>query len=127
MSLELNANLAKLNGLAAAAARHENLSGEDGVTYASAENREHFVADKWQKLGARSVVFKQGNLVARNLFFTSICEQFGGFDRIPESVRAVMKLGDFKLNAEGQVTAACRRVARPSRTCASRSTRSCAA
>ena len=104
MSLEMNANLTKLNNLAIVAMRHEDLSGEDSVIHATQANPQKLVAGRSQMLGFRSAELKQGSLAARKIFFASVCEQFGGFNKIPESVRAVMKLADFKLDAEGNVT-----------------------
>lgn len=104
MSLEMNACLTKLNAFATAAANNEHMSGEDTVIQTTDRNKGGLVSRQWTRLGSRSDDFKRANLCARQAFFESICEQFGGFDKIPKSVRNVMKLGDFKLNSDGNVT-----------------------
>ena len=103
MSLEMNANLTKMYDFAKVAIRHENLSGEDSVIQAR-RNGPGLIGRKWTTLGSRSAEFKAANLATRAAFFKSVCDQFGGADHIPQSVRNVLKLGDFKLNGAGKVT-----------------------
>ena len=103
MSLEMNANLTKMYDFAKTAIGHEALSGEDSVIQ-TRRNAPGLVGRKWTKLGGRSAEFKAANLVTRAAFFKSICDQFGGADHIPQSVKDVLKLGDFKLNGAGKVT-----------------------
>ena len=103
MSLEMNANLTKMYDFAKTAIQHEALSGEDSVIQ-TRRNAPGLVGRKWTKLGGRSDDFKAANLATRAAFFKSVCDQFGGADHIPQSVKNVLKLGDFKLNGAGKVT-----------------------
>lgn len=103
MSLEMNANLTKMYNFAKVAIRHEDLDGEDSVIQ-TRRDAPGLAGRKWVSLGGRSAAFKQDNLATRTVFYKSVCDQFGGADNIPQSVRDVLKLGDFKLNAAGEVT-----------------------
>jgi len=103
MSLEMNVNLTKMYDFAKDAVHQKKLSGEDSVIQ-TRQNAVGLVAHKWKVLGSRSDAFKAGNLATRTAFYTSVCEQFGGADRIPQSVKDVLKLADFKLNGDGEVT-----------------------
>ena len=103
MSLEMNANLTEMYDFARAVIRHEDLSGEDSVIQ-TRRNAPGLIGRKWTMLGGRSAAFKADNLATRTAFYRSVCEQFGGADRIPQSVKDVLKLADFKLNDAGEVT-----------------------
>ena len=104
MAIELNATLSQMYTFARQAARNAQLSGEDTVIQKTPQGDPSLVGRKWVKLGGRSDAFKASNLATRTAFFESLCAQFGGAERIPASVRAVLKEGDFKLNGEGEVT-----------------------
>ena len=52
------------------------------------------VSDKVGKIG-RSVSVKEANNTTRAIFRQSVAAMFGGEDRIPDAVKAAMKLGDY--------------------------------
>ena len=104
MAIELNAALNQMYTFAQQAARNAQLSGEDTVIQKTPQGDPALVGHKWVKLGGRSDAFKASNLATRTAFYESLCSLFGGAEKIPAAVRAVLKLGDFKLNDAGEVT-----------------------
>ncbi len=80
---------------ATSAASDASLSGEDTVLSGVS-----FKGRKWQMLGTRTTEFKDGNKNARIAFLSAVSREFGGFSRIPESVRKVLQLNDFKMSGE---------------------------
>ena len=104
MAIELNAALNQMYTFAQQAARNAQLSGEDTVILKTPQGEPALIGHKWVKLGGRSDAFKAGNLATRTAFYESLCSLYGGAEKIPPAVRAVLKVGDFKLNDAGEVT-----------------------
>ncbi len=61
-------------------------------------------AGRWYRLGTRTAEFKAHNLEVRTHFYEAVCKTFGGREKIPDSVMAVLKLNDFGLDGDGKVT-----------------------
>lgn len=58
---------------------------------------------KWQSLGTRSAAFKADNQRLRQQFLDAVAGRFNGLASIPDSVKAQLKINDFKLDGEGRV------------------------
>lgn len=82
------------------------INGPSGVdsTISIGQDGKSLNVGRWHRLGTRTGEFKANNLDVRTQFFKTIADTFGGVDKIPPSVKDVMKMKDFKLDREGKVT-----------------------
>lgn len=91
---------------AKSAADGASLSKNDTVLHFDDADKA-FSSRKWVKLGGRERDFKAANREIRKQLWANLVDFFGGrenIDNLPKALRKELKIADFKLDSDGQVT-----------------------